>query len=153
MRRFQPWHANLGKRLVKSPKLTIRDSGLLHALLSIPTFDGLLSHPSLGASWEGFVIENVLAVAHGQWQGYFYRTQAGAEIDLLLVRGGVPDIAIEVKRASVPQPRRGFHVACDDLGVKQRYVVYPGSQAYPSPAGHWVMPLGHMMQKLLNEDR
>lgn len=148
VRRLEPWHANLGKRLVKSPKLYVRDSGLLHALLSIPDKETLLAHPVVGASWKGFVVENLLAAAGDVWRPHFYRTQAGAEIDLVLVRGGKPEIAIEIKRASAPQPAKGFHIACDDLGIERRYVVYPGSEAYPAPAGHRVTPLPQLMEAL-----
>jgi len=152
VRRLQPWHANTGKRLVKSPKIYIRDTGILHSLLDIPSLEGLLSHPVLGNSWEGFILENLIAANRpGFDQPYFYRTQSGAEIDLLLTRGGQPEIAIEVKRASNPKPGKGFHIACDDLGLKHRYVVYPGNEAYRLQAGVWVTPLTELMITLRNQ--
>ncbi|VAW05586.1 AAA ATPase [hydrothermal vent metagenome] len=146
VRRLQPWFANVGKRLVKSPKIYIRDSGLLHSLLDIPSMDALLGHPVLGASWEGFVIENLIGASGGEYgEPCFYRTQAGAEIDLLMTRGGQPEIAIEIKRASNPKVGKGFHIACDDLGIKHRYVVYPGDEAYAMPNDIWAMPLQEMI--------
>lgn len=149
VRRLQPWFANVGKRLVKSPKVYIRDSGLLHTLLDIPSMDALLSHPVLGASWEGFVIENLIGTNSRDYgEPYFYRTQAGAEIDLLMTCGGQPEIAIEVKRASNPKVGKGFHIACDDLGIEHRYVVYPGDEAYALPNGLWAMPLHEMIVTL-----
>jgi predicted AAA+ superfamily ATPase len=149
VRRLQPWHANVGKRLVKSPKVFVRDSGLLHALLGLEGLEDLLSHPVIGASWEGFVLENLAGQASfGRYEPYFYRTQSGAEIDLLLVRGGRPDIAIEIKRASAPKPGKGFHIACDDLNVTRRFIVYPGAEAYRLPNAVAVLPLKDMMRLL-----
>lgn len=149
VRRLPPWHANVGKRLVKSPKVYIRDSGLLHTLLDIPSLEALLSHPIIGNSWEGFNIENLID-NNGEhlYEPYFYRTQRGAEIDLILARGGVPKIAIEIKRSSNPRPERGFHIACDDLNIEHRYVVYPGAEVYRSPTGVWVTSLPALMNTL-----
>lgn len=150
VRRLEPWHANTGKRLVKSPKVYVRDSGLLHALLAIETRDDLLGHPVVGASWKGFVIGNLIDESRAaRWRPYFYRTQAGAEIDLVLVRGGRPEVAIEIKRAAAPNVKRGFHIACDDLKITHRYIVYPGAEAYrlgESPI--WVAPLADLMRAL-----
>lgn len=131
VRRLLPWHANVGKRLVKSPKVYVRDSGIVHALLAIRDQEMLLSHPVVGASWEGFVIENLLAVAPEGSEGYFYRTSGGAEIDLLL---HLPDgrlWAIEIKRSMTPHPEKGFYIACEDLAPDRRYMVYPGAESYP----------------------
>jgi uncharacterized protein len=141
VRRLNPWFANVGKRLVKSPRLYVRDSGLLHALLRLETFDDVLSHPVAGASWEGMVIENIIGAMGDRYDAYFYRTANGAEIDLILVRGGVPEIAIEVKRSSAPTVERGFHLACDDLGIEKRWLIYPRDTAYPKAHGIMVMPL------------
>ena len=139
VRRLAPWYANLGKRLVKSPKIYVRDSGLLHALLHIPSLEQLLRHPVVGFSWEGFVIENLIdACGPHQYQPCFFRSQRGAEIDLLLIRGGVPEVAIEIKRSSNPRPEKGFSIACDDLRVKHRYLAYPGDRTYQLPGGVWV---------------
>lgn len=130
VRRLPPWHANLGKRLVKSPKVYVRDSGLVHALLNIADKETLLGHPVLGQSWECFVIENLLACAPSQVQGHFYRSSGGAEIDLLL---SMPDgslWAIEIKRSLAPKLERGFHAACADLNPARKFVVYPGKERY-----------------------
>ncbi|MBN2465520.1 ATP-binding protein [candidate division WOR-3 bacterium] len=134
VRRLEPWHANVGKRLVKSPRVYLRDSGILHALLGIADLDGLLGHPVVGASWEGWVIENLLASTPGSPTGYFYRTSGGAEVDLLLVFPDGERWAIEVKRSLKPKLERGFHEACTDIGPARRYVVYPGTERYPLAA-------------------
>lgn len=131
VRRLPPWHANVGKRLVKSPKVYVRDSGLVHALLSIGDKDTLVSHPVLGASWEGFVVEQLLAAAPDGTSGHFYRTSAGAEIDLLLHLPGGESWAIEIKRSLSPRPEKGFHHACADLSPARRFIVYPGNERYP----------------------
>jgi len=131
VRRLRPWGANLGKRLVKSPKVYVRDSGLLHGLLELETLNGLLGHPVCGLSFEGHCIENLIQAAGSRRVPYFYRTQVGAEIDLVLEKGGQPEIAIEVKRAMAPSLEKGFAIACDDLQIAQRYVVYPGTERIP----------------------
>ena len=131
VRRLMPWSVNLGKRLVKSPKVYVRDSGLVHALLGLQTTDDLLGHPVLGASFEGWVIETLVQRLPADARAWFYRSHQGAEIDLLIERGGRPQIAIEVKRSSAPSPGKGFAQACDDLGVAQRWLVYPGTERYP----------------------
>lgn len=131
VRRLAPWSGNVGKRLVKAPKVYVRDSGIVHALLDLETWNDVAGHPVAGPSYEGFVTENIIQCAGSRWRPYFYRTHDGAEIDLLLERGGQPEIAIEVKRSSAPSLDKGFALACDDLGVKQRYVVYPGADTYP----------------------
>lgn len=130
VRRLPPWHANLGKRLVKSPKVYVRDSGLLHALLYIPDKEGLLEHPVVGQSWEGFVIENLLTSCENKVQGFFYRTSGGAEIDLLLVWPDGNKWAIEIKRSLTPKIDRGFYTACADLMPTKKFVVYPGKERY-----------------------
>ena len=147
VRRLQPWFANVGKRLVKSPKIYIRDSGILHALLDLGSKEQMLSHPILGASWEGFVIENLINACKG-YQPYFYRTSAGAEIDLVLVRGGKPIVAIEVKRASAPKLKKGFYLACSDLDITNKYIVYPGQKSYQLPGNIQVVPLLELMHRL-----
>jgi predicted AAA+ superfamily ATPase len=130
VRRLPPWHANLGKRLVKSPKVYVRDSGLVHALLGIPDKETLLAHPVVGQSWECFVVENLLACAPEDVHGYFYRTGGGAEIDLLLAWPDNRLWAIEIKRSLSPKLERGFHAACADLEPARRFVVYPGTERY-----------------------
>jgi predicted AAA+ superfamily ATPase len=131
VRRLPPWHANLGKRLVKSPKVYVRDSGLVHALLNIPDKETLLAHPVVGQSWECFAVENLLVCAGDKAQGYFYRTGGGAEIDLLLARPDGSLWAVEIKRSLTPKVERGFHAACADLKPARKFVLYPGQERYP----------------------
>lgn len=148
VRRLAPWHANVGKRLVKSPRVYVRDSGLVHALLGIPDRDTLLSHPVVGRSWEGFVIENLLATAPAGVTGHFYRTGGGAEIDLLLAWPDGRLWAIEVKRSLDPRPERGFHIACGDLSPDRRMVVYPGDEAFPVAPGTVAVPVQTLAAEL-----
>lgn len=148
VRRLAPWHTNTGKRLVKAPKVYVRDSGLVHALLNIESKESLLSHMVLGASWEGFCIETLLACAPAGVTGYFYRTSGGAEIDLLLVWPGGDLWAIEIKRSSAPTVERGFHSACDDLKPSQKWVVYPGQETYPLAADIQAISLHGLCEKL-----
>jgi len=148
VRRLPPWHANIGKRLVKSPKVYVRDSGLVHALLDIETKEALLSHMVLGASWEGFCIENLLSCAPANVQAYFYRTSGGAEIDLLLVWPGGDIWAIEVKRSLTPKVERGFHSACADLSPARKLVVHPGTETFPLGNDVVTMPLAALCQEL-----
>ena len=147
VRRLPPWHANLGKRLVKSPKVYVRDSGLLHALLGLADKPALLGHPVVGASWECFVIEQLLNAASQAGRSVepaFYRSAAGAEIDLLLRFGDAPPWAIEVKRSLAPKLERGFHSACDDVQPARRFVVYPGTQRYRISEGVEALPLAEL---------
>jgi uncharacterized protein len=130
VRRLQPYHTNSGKRLVKSPKIYIRDSGLLHALLNIPDRDSLLGHPVVGTSWEGFVIENLINAAPAFTVPGFYRTSGGAEIDLLLELPGGERWAIEIKRSRAAKPARGFYEACEDLKPARRFVVHGGADRF-----------------------
>ncbi len=131
VRRLQPFHGNLSKRLVKSPKVFVRDSGLLHALLGIGDYNDLSGHPVVGGSWEGFVIENLLSAAPDNSKASFYRTAAGAEIDLVLEIPKHGLWAIEIKRGLTARPERGFHIACDDLQPTRRLVVNGGQSRYP----------------------
>lgn len=132
LRRLAPLRANIGKRLVKSPKIYVRDSGLLHALLGIEGLDGLLGHPVVGASWEGFVIENLLATAPSRTLASFYRTARGAEIDLVLEMGGGRGVwAIEIKRSQAAATSKGFAVALDDLQPDRAFVVHGGKDRFP----------------------
>ncbi len=148
VRRLPPWSSNLGKRLVRSPKIYVRDSGVLHALLEIGTWNQLIGHPVVGASWEGFVIENLIAAAGDRWTPYFYRTEDGAEIDLLLERAGRPAVAVEVKRASAPDAGKGFRQATEALKVKRRYVVYPGDERYSMGSDVTGTPLANLADEL-----
>jgi len=145
VRRLRPWSGNVGKRLVKSPKVYVRDSGVLHGLLELETMDALLGHPVSGLSYEGHCIDNLVQAAGQRRVPYFYRTHVGAEIDLVLERGGRPEIAIEIKRSMAPSLERGFGVACDDLGIEQRYVVYPGSERFPLRQGAVAIGLREMV--------
>ncbi|MDI1245097.1 MAG: ATP-binding protein [Rhodoferax sp.] len=148
VRRLPPWHANTGKRLVKSPKVYVRDSGLVHALLDIETKETLLSHMVLGASWEGFCIESLLGCAPASVQAYFYRSSGGAEIDLLLVWPGGEIWAIEIKRSLNPKVERGFHAACADLSPTRKLVVYPGDESFPLGNNVVAVPLAALCREL-----
>ena len=148
VRRLRPWSSNSGKRLVRSPKIYIRDSGMLHALLELETWNDIIGHPVVGLSWEGFVIETLIAAAGDRWTPFFYRTEVGAEIDLVLERGGKPAVAIEVKRASAPSVEKGFHIACEDLGVTKRFIVYPGSERFSLGGGVVASPLLDLAREL-----
>lgn len=131
VRKLSPWSGNIRKRLVKSPKMYLRDSGLAHRFLRISEYDDLLGHPMIGPSWEAFVIENILRELSDKWHYSYYRTKAQAEIDLILEgpRGKV--LAVEVKHSTAPRISRGFHLACEDIGATEKYVIYSGSERYP----------------------
>lgn len=132
VRRLNPYFINTNKRLVKAPKIYVRDSGLVHALLGIPDLFQLSGHPVVGSSWEGFVIENLLASTPDGVQASFYRTAAGAEIDLLLELGGAHGLwAIEIKRSLAAKPGRGFYSALEDLQPRKAFVVYAGTERFP----------------------
>ena len=130
VRRLPAFHVNVGKRLVKSPKVYLRDSGLVHALLGLKGVEDVLSHPVAGQSWEGWVIENLLARAGFLVRPYFYRTSTGAEIDLVLEMPGGKLWCIEIKRGLAPKLDRGFHQAREDLQPERSFVVYSGSERY-----------------------
>jgi len=148
LRRLPPWHANIGKRLVKSPRVFLRDSGILHALLGLETQDDLLSHPIAGASWEGFVIENLLANAPDGARAHYFRTAAGAEIDFLLEFPGGVLWTIEIKRSTAPAPSRGYHEACSDLKPARRFIVHPGTERFPLRDGIEAIPLADLIGEL-----
>ena len=133
VRRLQPWVFNAGKRLVRSPKIFVRDSGLVHTLLNIRDFNELLGHPVVGASWENFVIENILSVAPPDQVAYYYGTPGGAEIDLILEFSPKDRWVIEIKRSSAPTVSKGFHLACEIIKPKQKFVVYAGDDIFPLP--------------------
>ena len=130
VRRLPAWHRNVGKRLVKSPKVYIRDSGITHALLGIRDKEALLSHPVVGQTWESFVSETLITTAPDGTEAHFYRTSNGNEIDLLLTLPGGALWAIEIKRSSSPKVERGFHLACADLKPDRRFVVYSGMERF-----------------------
>jgi uncharacterized protein len=130
VRRLSPRLANVGKRMVRSPKVYLRDSGLLHALLGIADKESLLGHPVIGGSWEGLVIENLIGVAGQDVEPSFYRTSGGAEIDLVLTWADGREWAIEVKRTLAPKLERGTRSALADIEPDRSFVVYPGSERY-----------------------
>ncbi len=151
VRRLQPYYVNVGKRLTKTPRLLVRDSGIVHALLNIHFLDDLLGHPVAGASWEGFVAENLIAAAPSGTDSFFYRTGAGAEIDLLLALPGQELWAIEVKLSGSPGVSKGFHIAADDVKAARRFVVYSGTEVYPLGGGIVATPLAELMKRLIEE--
>ena len=131
VRQIQPWSGNTKKRLVKSPKIYLRDTGLLHKLLNIPSYESLLGNPMIGASWEGFVAENIILQLTDQWRYSYYRSSTQAEIDLVLEGPDDEVWAIEIKRSAAPQISRGFHTAAEDIKATRKFVVYSGSERYP----------------------
>lgn len=131
VRQVQPWSGNTKKRLVKTPKVYIRDTGLLHSLWNISSFDQLLGHPAVGASWEGFAMENILNQLPAEWTPSYYRSSNGAEIDLVLEHGSKEVWGIEIKKSSAPTISSGFHRACEDIRATKKYVVYSGSDRFP----------------------
>jgi hypothetical protein len=148
VRRLRSWSANVGKRVVKAPKVYVRDSGLVHALLGLGDAHALAGHPVCGPSYEGFCIDNLIAAAGPNCTPYSYRTHAGAEIDLLLERAGQPWMAIEIKRSTAPTLSKGFDIACTDLGIEQRWVVYPGAERFPMRHGAQAIGLAGLMDML-----
>jgi uncharacterized protein len=147
VRALRPWTGNIGKRLVKSPKTYVRDSGIVHALLDIAPREQLLGHPVAGASWEGFVIEQLIASAPAEWTAWFYRSAAGAEIDLVF-EAPLGRYAIEIKRSLSPTPSKGFAQACNDICAGKRYIVYAGNTRFPYDAATEVVPLTSLMDEL-----
>jgi uncharacterized protein len=148
VRRLMPWHENTGKRLVKSPKIYVRDSGVLHALLSIETLEALLGHPVIGGSWEGFCLEQLIAAAPTDTEPYFYRSSGGAELDLVLRLPGGAVCAIEIKRTTAPKVSRGFHQGAEDVGANLRLLVYAGAQEVPGQNGLRALPLSSAVAAL-----
>lgn len=146
VRRLRPWTANVGKRLVRSPKTYIRDSGITHALLNISHYNDLLGHPVVGGSWEGFVIENILSVMPDHAQAYYYRTSGGVEVDLVLEFSGRERWAIEIKRSSAPALSKGFHAACEDIKARKRYIVYSGADTFPIGNDVTAISLGDLLE-------
>ncbi len=150
VRKLQPWHSNQGKRLVKSPKVYVRDSGVTHALLNIESVNDLLGHPVSGGSWEGYVIENISALLPKLTTMGFYRTKGGAEIDLILDMGKEGIWAIEIKQSSVPKLSRGFYTACEDLKPDRKFVVHGGKDSFPMNDAVEAVSL-HNMMKIISE--
>jgi predicted AAA+ superfamily ATPase len=150
VRRLQPWHENVGKRLVKSPKVFVRDSGLVHALLGLGSLESLLGHPVVGGSWEGFCIETLIAAAPTGTEPFFYRTAAGAELDLVLRLPGDDIWAIEIKRTTAPKVSRGSHLAINDIKAHRKILVYAGKHEVPAGDDLRAMPLATVVDQLRN---
>ena len=149
VRRLQPWALNSNKRLVRSPKVYIRDCGIAHALLNISDINSLLGHPVSGGSWEGLVIENILSITPPSVIPYFYRSQDGAEIDLILEMSTKEKWAIEIKRNSSPTLTKGFHLAAEDIGATKKFVVYAGEDIFPMGSRTTALSLLQMMQEVM----
>lgn len=145
VRQLPPWHANIKKRQVKSPKVFIRDSGILHALLSLQTHKALLSHPKVGASWEGFIIEEIASRARSR-DLYFWATHAGAELDLLLFQQGKA-IGFEIKYTDAPKTNKSMRSAIKDLQLQHLFIVYPGEQSYPLDERISALSIGDLPQR------
>ena len=148
VRRVEPWIKNVKKRLIKSPRYYIKDSGILHRLLGISTYDQLLSNPILGKSWEGFVIENIHSVLPPLAETYFYSTVAGAEIDLVIKMPSDDIWAVEIKYGKAPKLGKHFSQTCDDVGATSRFVVYGGEDEFPIGGGTRMISLRGILQKL-----
>lgn len=152
VRRLRPLHANIGKRLVKAPKVYVRDSGLLHALLGIVDYNSLAGHPVIGASWEGFIIENLLSIVPSRTLASFYRTSAGAEIDLILEFPGLTEKwAIEIKSGLSAKPKKGFYNALKDIQPDKSFVVYAGKERYRVSEDVEAMSVSEMTRMLLEK--
>lgn len=153
VRRLPPWARNAGKRLVKSPKVYVRDSGLLHALLGLGSLHAVLGHPVAGPSWEGFVIEALIAAAPTATRAFFYRTQAGAEADLVLEFTADQRWAIEIKKSSAPTLGKGFAIASADLAAQRRIVVHQGDESYPMRGGVEALTLRDAIEAVRTPER
>lgn len=140
IRQLQPWFVNTGKRLVKAPKVYFRDSGLLHSLLGLKNLPQIQAHPKLGFSWEGFALEEVIRMTSADRDAFFYKTHSGAELDLLISRGG-KSYGFEFKYGDAPQATKSMRVVTQDLKLKQLWVIYPGRRAYPLAEKIEALPL------------
>ena len=139
IRRIQPWFANIPKRIVKSPKVYIRDTGILHTLLSIGTFDQLQGSPGIGASWEAYIVQEIACILPPRYEICFYRTQDGTEADLVLIKSGVPDIIVEIKYNSAPMVTKSMRIAAIDLQTRRNVIVAPVDESYPVGNGFEVL--------------
>lgn len=148
VRRLEPWHANVKKRLVKSPRYYVRDSGILHRLLGISSYDALLSNPVLGKSWEGFAVENILSVLPSRSESYFYRTAAGAEVDLVIKMPSSETWAIEIKYGVAPKIGKHYSQTCDDVGATYKYIVYGGNDEFAVGNDVKIISLPGLMKRL-----
>ena len=148
IRNLPPYYKNIKKRLIKSPKIYIRDSGILHTLLNIKTFDDLLGHPIAGYSWEGFIIEQIINNFQDKYEPNFYRTNAGAELDLVLTRPNEDPIGIEIKLSLTPKLGKSFWNSFNDVECKKGYVIYPGDEVYKISEEVTVCPLNYLFESL-----
>ncbi len=153
VRRLKPWTFNIGKRLVRSPKIYVRDSGITHALLNISTYNDLSGHPVVGGSWEGFVIENIMSVTASRVQPFYYGTSGGAEIDLILEFSPKEKWAIEIKGSAAPSLSKGFYIACNDIKPQRRYVVYAGKDQFSLTDAVIAISLPDLMQEILKQQQ
>jgi predicted AAA+ superfamily ATPase len=151
IRQLSPWFRNIGKRLVKAPKVYVRDSGLLHYLANVRDLETMLAHPLCGPSWEGFVLENLLAAAPSDWRPYFFRTGAGAEVDLVLEKPDGSVAAIEIKRTLQPKIEKGFRLGCGDMQAQERYYVLPEGSAYPLDSETLAIGLADLMARFRSQ--
>ncbi len=150
VRQLLPFYSNIKKRIIKSPKIYLRDSGLLHSLFNIANKKELLGHPVVGHSWEGYVIEQIINILSKKFNPYFYRTSAGAEVDLVVVKGDKPVLCIEVKLSLSPLPAQGFFNAMNDLNCKEGIIVYPGEDTYSIKHNVKVIPFTKLPNYLPN---
>ena len=148
IRTLRPWSGNGGKRLVRAPKVYLRDSGITHAVLNLTSLEDLFGHPVAGPSCEGFVLENRLSCLPPGFSPWFYRTAAGAEIDLVIEKNNRERIAIEIKPAMAPSVSKGFYIGCEDLKAGKRFIVYPGKERFPISKDVTVIPILEMMNVL-----
>ncbi len=148
VRRLEPWYANVKKRLIKSPRYYIRDSGIQHRLLGINTYDALLSNPILGKSWEGFVVENIHSILPRRAETYFYRTAAGAEIDLAIKMPSSEVWAVEIKYGSAPKLDKHYSQTCEDIGATKKFIVYGGDDEFPVKDDVTVISMSKFMEKM-----
>lgn len=149
VRRLEPWYKNVKKRLVKSPRFYVRDTGILHRLLGIANYDSLLSNPIIGKSWEGFVIENILSILPQSFETYYYRTSVGTEIDLVIKLPDNKLWAVEIKHGLVPKIKKGFHLACLDICADKKFVIYGGNDQFPVGDDTMVISLKRFMNLLI----
>lgn len=148
LRRIEPWHINVKKRLVKSPRYYVRDSGILHRLLEINDYHSLLSNPVLGKSWEGFVVENIYSVLPRLAKAYYYRTSAGAEIDLVIKMPNREIWAIEIKYGTAPKLSKHYSTTCDDVYATHKFIVYGGDDEFPVGNGVSMISLARLMERI-----
>lgn len=148
VRRLEPWHANVKKRLVKSPRYYVRDSGILHRLLGINSYDALLSNPVLGKSWEGFAVENILSILPSRTEIYFYRTAAGAEVDLVIKMPSSEIWAIEIKHGVAPKIGKHYNQTCDDVGATHKFILYGGEDEFPVGNDVKIISLPGLMERI-----